>query len=299
MARLARIGGLLVAGGLALAAQPVPALAPKVDRGTFLAEQEAWRQDRLARLTKPEGWLSVVGLEWLAQGENVVGSGDGVRLHLPAKAPARVGVFTWRDGKVSFKAEPGVVPMQAGKPFTEGELQPDASPMIAIGDLRMTIIQRGPKMGLRVRDTKAEAFSEFKGIPAFRPDPAWRLEARFEAYPEPREMMVPSVIGIPTQEKVPGKAIFTVKGRTYSLEPVIEDDHLFFIFRDATAGHETYGAVRFLYTAMPKDGKVVLDFNRAENPPCAFTAYATCPLPPKGNILALAIRAGEKDPHLH
>ncbi len=295
MAKLARIGVLLTMGCGVLAAAP----GGHADLRAFRAEHEAWRKDRLARLTKPEGWLSVVGLEWLEPGENPVGSGDDVKLHLPAKAPAKVGVFTWQDGKVSFKAEPGITPMQSGKPFTEGELQPDASPMIALGDLRMTIIQRGPRMGLRVRDTKAEAFSEFRGIPAFKPNPAWRLEARFESYAEPKEMSVPSMIGIPTREKVPGKAIFKIHGKTYALEPVIEDDHLFFIFRDATAGHETYGAVRFLYTPMPKDGKLVLDFNRAENPPCAFTAYATCPLPPPGNVLPVAIRAGEKDPHLH
>jgi hypothetical protein len=265
----------------------------------FHAEHEAWRAKRLASLTREDGWLSVVGLAWLSPGENLLGSGEEAALRLPEKAPARAGTFTWAEGAVRFQAEAGVHCTLDGKPFAAGPMEPNSRMVLHLGDLRLSLIRRGERVGLRMKDTRAEALRAFTGIPAFAPDPAWRVEGRFEAYPEPRTVKVPTVIGTPMEAKAPGRVHFRLKGRAFSLEPVLEPDGtLFFIFRDATSGADTYGAGRFLYAPAPKDGKVVLDFNRAENPPCAFTAYATCPLPPKGNALKVTIRAGEKDPHL-
>jgi len=282
-----RIAGLLLAG-----------LAPLAAQDAFKAEHEAWRSKRLASLTKEDGWLSVAGLEWLKPGENTVGSAAGSALRLPDKGPALAGTLVWADGRVTFRAAPGVAVTMNSKPFVEGELTPDSAAVLHLGDLRLSLIHRGDRMGLRVKDIRSEALRTFKGIPAFPPDPAWRVEGRLKAYPEPRTVSVPTVIGTPMEAKAPGRVHFRLKGRGLSLEPVLEDDGtLFFIFRDASSGHQTYPAGRFLYAEAAKDGKVVLDFNRAQNPPCAFTAFATCPLPPKGNALAVAVRAGEKNPH--
>jgi hypothetical protein len=288
MAHTIRIAGLLVAGLASLAGQDA-----------FKAEHEAWAAKRLAALTKEDGWLSVAGLEWLQPGANTLGSAEGSSLRLPDKAPGRAGTFQWAEGRVTFRAEAGVAVTLNGHPFSEGVLAPDsAGAVLHLGDLRLSLIRRGDRVGLRVKDTRSEALRDFKGIPAFPPDPAWRVVGRLEAYPAPRTVSVPTVIGTPMEAKAPGRVHFRLKGRALSLEPVLEEDGtLFFIFKDASSGKQTYPAGRFLYAQPAKDGKVVLDFNRAQNPPCAFTAYATCPLPPKGNALRVAVRAGEKNPH--
>lgn len=292
---MAKLGwmGVILAGGLALGAQ---------QPSSFQKDETAWRAQRLANLTKADGWLSVAGLDWLSAGENTIGSAPDAALRLPAKAPARVGTLTWKDGKVRFQAAPGVVPTLGGKPFLQGDLEPDAaSSMVSLGDLRFSVIARGHRMGLRLRDLHSETFQKFKGIPAFAPDPAYRVEGRFEPYTPMKDTRVATVIGIPMDAKIPGRVTFTLQGKRMSLEPVLDDDGitLFFIFRDQTTGHGTYPAGRFLYAEPAKDGKVILDFNRAENPPCAFTLYATCPMAPEQNTLPIAVEAGEKDPHLH
>jgi uncharacterized protein (DUF1684 family) len=275
---------------------------PLVAQAPFQADEAAWRAQRLANLTKPDGWLSVAGLDWLQPGENTIGSAADAALQLPASAPARVGTLTWRGGKVHFKAAEGVAPTLGGKAFPEGDLAPDdAASTVSLGDLRFAVIARGPRMGLRVRDLHSETFERFKGIPAYAPDPAYRVVARFEPYAPMKDTRVATVIGVPMDAKIPGRVVFTLKGKAMSLEPVLDDDGttLFFIFRDGTTGHDTYPAGRFLYAEPAKDGKVILDFNRAENPPCAFTLYATCPLAPEQNTLPVAVEAGEQDPHLH
>lgn len=156
-------------------------------------------------------------------------------------------------------------------------------------------------MGLRLRDLHSETFARFKGIPAFAPDPAYRVVADFHPYMPMKDTKVATVIGTPMDAKIPGRVTFTLQGKTMALEPVLDDDGvtLFFIFRDGTTGHGTYPAGRFLYAEPAKDGKVMLDFNRAENPPCAFTLYATCPMAPEENTLPIKVEAGEKDPHMH
>ena len=195
-----------------------------------------------------------------------------------------------------------MTPTLGGKPFLEGDLEADAaSSMLSLGDLRFSVIARGKRMGLRLRDLHNETFQVFKGIPAYAPDPAYRVEGRFEPYAPMKATQVATVIGTPMDAQIPGRVTFKLHGKTMSLEPVLDDDGttLFFIFRDGTTGHGTYPAGRFLYAEPAKDGVVILDFNRAENPPCAFTLYATCPLAPDQNTLPIAVRAGEQDPHLH
>lgn len=284
--------------GMLLLVSALPLLA----QSSFRADEAAWRAHRLAVLTKEDGWLSVSGLDWLSPGENAIGSAADAALRLPAKAPSKVGTLTWKEGKVHFKAAEGVTPTSGGKPFLEGDLEPDSpSSILSLGDLRFGVIARGTRMGLRLRDLHRETFRKFKGIPNYAPDPAYRVVGRFEPYTPMKDTQVATVIGTPMDAKIPGRVTFTLKGKALSLEPVLDDDGttLFFIFRDGTTGHGTYPAGRFLYAEPAKDGKVILDFNRAENPPCAFTLYATCPLAPDQNTLPVAVRAGERDPHLH
>jgi hypothetical protein len=158
----------------------------------------------------------------------------------------------------------------------------------------MTIIERGGKTGVRLRDPNAETRRDFTGCKWFAADPAWRVHAKWVAYAKPKKIAITNILGMTDREDSPGYAEFSVKGQTMRLEPVSEDGGLAFIFKDATSGKTTYGAGRFLDTDLPKSGELELDFNKAYNPPCAFTAFATCPLPPKQNVLTAAIEAGEK-----
>jgi uncharacterized protein len=245
-------------------------------------ETAKWRADYEASLKAPNGWLSVAGLFWLHTGDNVVGSDPQSDVVLPASAPKRAGVLKFADGKVTFDNRP-LKSDAAGKPD-----------VVKIGDVAMTIIERGGKTGVRLKDPNAQTRREFTGCKWFTEDPAWRVRAKWVGYTKPKKIAITNILGMTDQEDSPGYAEFTLKGQTLRLEPVVEDGGLFFIFKDATSGKTTYGAGRFLDADLPKSGVVELDFNKAYNPPCAFTAFATCPLPPRQNVLAMAIDAGEK-----
>lgn len=238
------------------------------------AGYEKWRSDYEASLKAPDGWLSVAGLFWLHEGVNTI--------ELPAGTTPKAIALTLNGGKVAFEKRP---------------LKSDAAEhpdVLKFGDVALTIIERGGKTGARLRDLNAETRRDFTGCKWFPPDPAWRIEARWVAYPKPKMIAITNILGMTDQEPSPGYAEFTLQGRKMTLEPVLEDGELFFMFKDATSAKSTYGAGRFLYAALPKGQEVELDFNKATNPPCAFTAYATCPLPPRQNILTAAIEAGEK-----
>jgi uncharacterized protein (DUF1684 family) len=303
-----RIARLLTLSTLAFAA---PALAappkgktamtkPTETKPTDLeAETRAWHQKRVESLTSDDGWLTLVGLHWLKEGNNRFGSSADNEFVFPAGTPARIGTFTLKGGKVTLAAEPGVSLTRAGQPFTGGELRDDASgtpDVLSVGTLRFFVIRRGERIGLRVKDSKAEARKNFHGIPTWPVSAAWRIEGRFEPTTTPRKLSVPTVLGTVEEMDSPGTAVFTVNGQEYRLDVSQEpgDSQLFIVFADLTNRTETYGAGRFLYADPPKDGKVVLDFNRAYNPPCAFSPYATCPLPPPQNRLKLRVEAGEK-----
>jgi uncharacterized protein (DUF1684 family) len=245
-------------------------------------ETAKWRAAYESSLKAADGWLSVAGLFWLHEGDNVLGSDAQSDVVLPAGGPKRAGVLHLGGGKVTFQNR---------------VLKSDISPhpdVVKIGDVSLTIIERGGKTGVRLRDPNAETRREFTGCKWFPADAAWRVNAKWVAYPQPKKIAITNILGMTDQEVSPGYAEFTVQAKTIRLEPVVEDGALFFIFKDATSGKTTYAAGRFLDSAMPKAGVVELDFNKAYNPPCAFTAFATCPLPPRQNVMALAIEAGEK-----
>lgn len=268
---------------------------------SFAEGEQAWRKNRDTRLRSENGWLTLVGLHWLAPGENKFGSDPSLPLPLPAgKAPAVAGALFLERGKVRVVPAEGVAILIDGKPAgaraiaDDGEGKPD---VVELGDLRFHVVKRGDRVGIRVRDPLSPVRTGFKGLAYFDPDPAYRVTATFEPYAEPRKIRIPTVLGTTEEMEAPGVVRFTLAGKDLSLEPVVEDPKepmLFFIFKDATSRTETYPAGRFLYAEYPKDGKVVLNFNRAYNPPCAFTPYATCPLPPKQNWLDVRIEAGEK-----
>jgi uncharacterized protein (DUF1684 family) len=263
---------------------PLAAAALLAASPAFVAEWAAWHARRVERLRAPDGWLALVGLHWLAPGEN--------------RVPGLPGTFTVEGGKVRLAASPADGYLLDGAKVTSATLATDASDRpdrVAVGSRILVVVDRGGKLAVRVWDAESPARRTFSGVDAFPPDPRWRIEARWEAYPAPRRVEVPSVVGIPQVETAPGRALFEVGGRSLSLEPTLEaDGSLFFVFRDATAGKETYGAGRFLSAPAPQGGRVVLDFNRATNPPCAFTPYATCPLPRPENVLPVRVEAGEK-----
>ncbi len=300
-ARLAPLGAALLAAVTAACAPAPDVPAPDP---AHLAEVEAWRARRLERLQAEDGWLAVVGLAWLEPGENTFGGDPGNAIVLPGRdVPPLAGSFWLEDGLVTLRSRPEAGITMGGEPVTERELATDAGEqpdILHLGSLSLSIIERGGRQGVRIKDAESEARRSFAGIEAYPVDTAWRVTADFVPFPEAVERPIPTVLGTAEMQPVPGRLHFTVDGRELTLEPVAEPgEDLFLIFSDATSGETTYGAGRFLYASPPVDGKVVLDFNKAYNPPCAFTPYATCPLPPPQNHLEVAVTAGEKAPAGH
>ena len=269
---------------------------------SYRAEIEKYRQDRLAELTAPNGWLAVQGLFWLHEGANTAGSDPSSEIKLPPRAPKRLGVFTLNKGAVTFAAADGAEVTAAGKPVATFAFEGrggERSSITAAG-VTLFVIRRTDRVGLRMLDPESEARRSFKGLRYFPLDPAYRFKATYTAYPAMKTVPVANVLGQLVPMESPGYVEFTLNGRAWRLEPVYETsrrDDLFFIFKDQTSRTETYEAGRYLHAPLPQNGVVDLDFNRAYNPPCAFTAFATCPLPTKENQLAVAIRAGELRHH--
>jgi hypothetical protein len=267
----------------------------------YRAAVRKWRSEREARLTSDGGWLTVAGLFWLKEGDNPFGTDPGADIVLPAgSAPAKAGVFARKGERVTLRLLPGAAGRVGGKPV-EGPvaLRADtsgASDVLEMGDLSMNVIERGGRYGIRLKDRNNAPRKSFTRLKWFEVEEEYRIEARWVPYPEPKPVEVPNVLGQIAPMPSPGYAEFTLAGKALRLDAVLEGpdaEELFIIFRDQTSGKETYGAGRFLYADLPKGGKVVLDFNKAYSPPCAFTPYATCPLPPRQNRLPVRVEAGE------
>ena len=263
------------------------------------AEDEQYRRDLEKKLTSDTGWLTIAGLTFLTETETTFGSDRGNDVVLPTTAPSHVGTFVLaKDGRVSVRLEPGVqVTLLDGRPFPGGEIKGDGegSPdRLMLGDVQVWVHQSGDRLAIRVRDRNSPLRKSFTGMKWFPIDPAYRVEATFTAYPSPKAFQVPNLLGDIDRMTAPGRVTFTLQGKEHRMTAFEDEGELWFVFRDVTSGETTYPAARFLYTPLPKDGKVVLDFNRAENPPCAFNPYATCPLPPPENRLTVAVAAGEQ-----
>lgn len=268
---------------------------------TFAKELAAARAARLARLTTPDGWLTLIGLHFLAEGENSVGTAAENAIVLAA-GPAHVGTVTLApNGTVTLAVASGVDARIGGRPVGTATLQSDANhqepTLVTLGTVSFFVIDRGGKQALRVKDSESVRRAHFLGLDYFPSEERWRIEAQWLPAEPGKKMPVPNVLGQTDWEPVPGKAVFEHDGKTCELMPFDQgaENPLFFVIADATRGKETYGGGRFLYADWPKDGKVVLDFNRAINPPCAFTPFAACPLPLPENRLPFAVTAGEKN----
>ena len=262
----------------------------------YASRIEQWRARHEAELKAEDGWLVLAGLFWLKDGANPAGSDPANTIKLP-RGPARAGIFEFHAGATVFRTAAGVTAFLNGKVAGFAvQLKSDAedsADRLQIAGLSMSVIHRGNRYGVRLWVPASPARQHFNGLHWFPVNEKYRMTARFVAYEKPKMIPITNVLGDTEPEASPGYVEFTLDGQRLRLEPVTEDQHLFFIFRDLTAGRETYAAGRFLYASAPKNGEVELDFNKAENPPCAFTAYGTCPLPPKQNYLAVRIAAGE------
>lgn len=274
--------------------------AARVADPAFLADNTAWRTHRKEELLAPDGWTSLVGLHWIELKSHFVGSSPGSGLRL-AVGPARLGMLTQQGGRIFLAPEPGVALTFNGEPLegrVELESDRDAQPStIGFDDGKgaLTVIERGGRHALRVKHADAESRTGFVGLDYWPAEEGWKIEGRFIPHPPGKTLSIVDVIGVASESPNPGVVEFERDGRTYRLEALGQaDGPLFFVLADRTSGHGSYPAGRFLDAEAPQAGKVVLDFNRAYNPPCAFTPYATCPLPPPENRLDLAVEAGEK-----
>jgi uncharacterized protein len=271
----------------------------------------AWREKRAANLQTPEGWLSLIGLEWLKEGDNSVGSAADNKIQI-AKVPAHLGIVRLeKDGKLQLLPASGGFPKELqvdGHPAQEQALLADDNPnrsKLSLGDVTIIVINRDGRYGLRIKDAQAPTRVGFHGLRWYAPNPAYRVHAKWIPYNPPKMIDIPTILGTVSKLPAPGVAEFTIDGKVSRLEPVLEEPdskELFFILRDTTSKTTTYGAGRFLYTELPdhglaQPGEIWLDFNQLVNPPCAFTPYATCPLPPTQNRLSVAIPAGEQRYH--
>ena len=261
---------------------------------------EKWRSEREANLKTETGWLTVAGLFWLKEGTNTVGTGEKFDVHLTDNFKGgKLGAIDFGNGKAVLKLESGVEAQSDGKRITGPvDLVSDEKGKpteIRTGTQTFFLIKREDRYGIRLKDSNSEARRNFAGLHWFPVDEAYKVVARLEPGTETKELKVPNVLGGFFKMKSPGRLKFKLKGQEQSLQTVEEDDgSLFLIFGDQSNEKETYKSGRFLYADKPVNGETVLDFNKAENPPCAFTPYATCPLPPPGNKLAIEINAGEK-----
>ena len=277
----------------------VAALAAAVDPA-YQASVEKWRQAYETTLRADDGWLTVSGLFWLHDGDNRFGSDPLGDIVVAGKGvPAQSGAFTFHDVKVVVHAQPSAKLLLNGKPVTTAELHADTPyERLELGGLAFFVHASGTRFGIRLKDKNSKARREFSGLHWFPIDPAYRVTARFVPYQPPKTVQTQNIVGDFDPYVMIGTVTFTLQGKQYQLEGsenMPGTGTLFIVFRDLTSGKLTDSAARFLVTAAPKNGTVVLDFNEAYNPPCAYTAYATCPLPSPGNRLRVAIPAGEKN----
>lgn len=289
-----------------------PAEAPNAEMPSdpYLAEVTKFRHDRETALKADAGWLTIAGLWFLTQPQTTFGSDPLNDIVFPASAPPRAGTFDMREGKVTVRAAEGVTFQLDGKSVTTMELKSDVpgpADRLSLGsDLQFWVHNSGERLSIRLRDQNSAIRKDFVGLSWFPIDPAYRVEATYTPYDEPRIVEVASLVGDTDKAPIPGEVTFTLKGQTYTLQPFAEpgDAQFWFVFRDLTSQKETYPAARFLYAAAPApapsdgsarqaSGRMILDFNKTVNPPCAYNPHTTCPLPTEQNRLRIRIEAGE------
>ena len=305
--------------GIALALSSAPSETtispvPLLGSAEWKTQLLAWRVDREKRLSRPDGWLTLVGLDWIKPGANSLGTAASSSIRLPAQ---HAGTGAERLGSLELQSSAThdlivLRPPSSGFPagLRENDALPQEGPIsfdpahptvLSSGSLKMIVIERGGRYAVRTKDSESPTRTHFRGLHWYAPDPRYVIRAHWTPYTSAHILHIPTVLGTTDQMATPGFVEFTMNGRIVHAEPVLEEPNaqeLFFILRDATARTTTDGAARFLYTSLPdhglaKPGTLLIDFNKLENPPCAFTPYATCPLPPPGNRLSVALPVGE------
>jgi hypothetical protein len=272
----------------------------------------SWRSQKVKKLKAPEGWLSLVGLDWLKVGDNTFGSAPDNLIRFPGSEISHGGVLRLDKDTVELVPPSGGYPkallVDGNSPAAKQVITTDDAKTpskITMGPLTMIVIRRSDRFALRTWDSHAPTLVDFHGLRWYDPNPHYRVQARWIPYNPPKPVLLATIVGTEDEAQIPGVAEFTVDGKLLRLEPVVEaptDKRLFFILRDTTSKTETYPAARFLFTDLPdhgltQPGTLTLDFNQAQNPPCAYTNFATCPLPPKRNIMDIALPVGEKRYH--
>jgi hypothetical protein len=305
---------LVVAIALLATTSGQPKMAvPLEENGGWPKEIAEWRAQHAAELQKPDSWLALAGLEWLEPGDNTFGAAKDNKIHLPSNGPAHMGVLRLEGETVTLDPPAGGFPagfLIDSKPAQAQALHTDPdhdknNPHLTIGTLNMYVIHRGERFALRIKDANSTALTGFHGLKWYAPNETYRVQAHWIPYSPQKTFTIATLIGTSYPAQIPGSAEFTLHGKTYRLDPILEDPavaKLFFVLRDTTSATKTYAACRFLYTGFPtqgldKPGELVLDFNRLENPPCAYTPYATCPLPPRQNRLPIPLPVGEQRYH--
>jgi uncharacterized protein (DUF1684 family) len=280
---------------------------PVIDENQWSEDLEAWRAKRMDGLLGDRGWASISGLDWLNDGANTLGSLRGSTVQFDSSsAVERVGIIWLSDGQIQFESDANAEVFLDSVRITAIEMLPDdtgSQTILTTGTVQFAVVRRGTQLGVRTWDSQAESLVNFNGIPIYTPDPNWVIPATFHRYEPIRFMDLATVIDIPEKNPIDGYLEFNYAGETYNLDVIAEpaDTSMFVIFADETNRTETYGAGRYIYVDR-KDtaasiSSVIIDFNRSYNPPCAFTAYSTCALPPAQNILPFPIPSGEKRYH--
>ena len=272
------------------------------DEASYVESIEEWQVQRLERLKNKNGWLSLTGLFWLEEGENSYGSDSENDIVFPEKADAFCGTLVLDSGAVTLRVAEGVDISVKGFPITEMGLaddQAENTTRLQQGDLAWYIVKRGDRYGIRLRDHKHPRIDELDHIPSYPIQPSYVVEATLEPFDSPRTMTVATPLeGFTESYECPGILNFRINGKKLTLHPFTSGAGYFLVIADETSGLDTYGGGRFMYAMPDSSGRIILDFNKAYNPPCAFSPFATCPMPPRENFLPAAIEAGEKSVHL-
>lgn len=265
------------------------------------SEYEAWKSNRLERLQQPHGWLSLVGLEWLHVGKNSIGAAEDNDVQL-SHGPDYLGTF-WLSADKNIRFVPNKASgIKANdeevteKITVHADTSEQETTVFTIDTFQFYVVERGDKFAFRIKDSQADTRINFKGLEYYPEDEKFRIDAKFVPYEPAKIIPTVNVLGILTEEPSPGRLEFTIDGEAYSLDALDSSDSYYMIFADKTNGRTTYGPGRFVYTdgKVDDNGMVRIDFNKAYNPPCAFTAYSTCTLPPRQNRMPVMIEAGEK-----
>lgn len=298
--RALRSGSLYVLP-VAMMFSPIAGWGQLGEASSYAKEIDTWHEERVERLIRPDGYLATVALFWLEEGRFTFGADPSSDLVFTGKVPPHIGTFTVEGNEVQVDITPGTSVLHDGRPVRSVEMlndhQEGGPTVLEMGTLSWYVIRRGGRLAIRVKDSDSKALKSFHGVERFPVSTRWRIEGKLERYEVPKPITVDRVGGFVTTETSPGRVVFELDGVDYRIDifGAGDSEELWAIFGDATNGESTYDGGRFLTMAAPDEhGRVILDFNKAYNPPCAFSDFTTCPLPPPGSRLGLAVTAGEK-----